>query len=204
MRDFTRGSGRLRALPVAARAVYTVFLAFTLVAMGLTGWLASEMVGVDLARFGSYYAGAPEQVEGAPEPTEGGPALELPDEPVMAVAEPMPRRKLLEVTHFHLFSMPVYLLVLSHIFMLSGVRDAPKLGWIAAASVATAVHAAAPWLAASGTAGSAIVYAVSGTLLAASFLVMSIVPAWEMWAPAPTKPPRRAPASTPPPPISAE
>lgn len=203
MRNFTRGSGRLRALPVAARAVYTVFLVFTLVGMGLTGWLASEMVGLDLARFGSYYVGTPERVEGVPQPSEGGPALDLPDEPVMAVAEPMPRRKLLEVTHFHLFSMPVYLLILSHIFMLSGVRDAAKFGWIVVASVATAVHAGAPWLAASGSAGSAMVYAGSGTLLAASYLVMSIMPVWEMWAPTPTRPPRRAPGSTPPPPASA-
>jgi hypothetical protein len=51
---------------------------------------------------------------------ESGPALFLPpDGEDLAAFEPMPRRKLLEITHFHLFSMPVYLLILSHMHMLS-------------------------------------------------------------------------------------
>ncbi len=195
MKDFGRAGGRLRALPVAARVVYSVFLAFTLVAMGLTAWLADDMVGLDLAKLDGYYTGRT-TVPPAEMPTAaGGPALELPDEPVVTAAEPMPRRKLLEVTHFHLFSMPVYLLILSHLFMLSTLGNAQKLGWIAAASVATAAHVAAPWVATTGSSASTLAYAGSGTLLGVSFFVMSVVPLWEMWRPAPAKGPT-APAPT--------
>ena len=47
MQDFTRPSGRLRALPFAARSVYSVFLVFTLVGLALT--VALTRLGLGLA-----------------------------------------------------------------------------------------------------------------------------------------------------------
>ena len=61
-------------------------------------------------------------------------------------------RKLLEVTHFHLFSMPVYLLILSHLFMLSRIGERAKVGWISLGTLGVAGHVAAPWLVRAGTA----------------------------------------------------
>ena len=180
MQDFTRPSGRLRALPLGARAVYSVFLVFTLVGLALTLWLTHDMVGLDLSRADEYYGGEAAPVE-QPE-ADGGPALILPpDGEDLAAFEPMPRRKLLEVTHFHLFSMPVYLLILSHMYMLSRSRKEAKSAWIAAGSLGTLLHIAAPWLVAHGCAGAVATYAVSGALLLASYFVMSVVPLWEMW-----------------------
>jgi len=180
MQDFTRPSGRLRALPLGARAVYTVFLVFTLVGLALTLWLTHDMVGLDLSEAGEYYGGATAAIE-EPEVIEG-PALVLPPEGEdLAAFEPMPRRKLLEVTHFHLFSMPVYLLILSHMYMLSLARKKAKAAWIAAGSFGTLLHIAAPWLVAHGYAGAVATYAVSGTLLLVSYFVMCVVPLWEMW-----------------------
>jgi hypothetical protein len=186
MKDFTRPRGRLRSLPLPARVVYSVFLVFTLLALALTAWLGQQMVGLDLSRIDAYYAGGAEpssaQHGSSAPPAGGGPQLDLPaeaDAPV--VSEPMPLRKLLEVTHFHLFSMPVYLLILSHLFMLSRARDATKLGWIALGTLAVALHIAAPWLARGGGAAAHWLYGVSGAALAASFLVMAIGPLVEMW-----------------------
>ncbi len=186
MKDFTRARGRLRGLPLAARVVYSVFLAFTLVALALTAWLAEDMVGLKLGRLEPYYAGGrAEQAEAAE--LRAGPILELPAEAdAPAVEPPMSTRKLLEVTHFHLFSLPVYLLILSHLFMLSRMAEATKVGWIAAGTVAVAGHVAAPWLVRAGTAGAAVVYGSTGALLAISMLVMSAVPLVEMWASPPT------------------
>jgi hypothetical protein len=99
----------------------------------------------------------------------------------LAAFEPMPRRKLLEITHFHLFSMPVYLLILSHIYMLSRSRKKAKAAWIAAGSAGTLLHIAAPWLVAHGCAGAVATYAASGALMLISYFVMSVVPLWEMW-----------------------
>lgn len=180
MQDFTRPSGRLRALPIGARAVYTVFLAFTLVGLALTLWLTHDMVGIDLDRANAYYHGEEAHLEETD--IDGGPALLLPpDAESLAAFEPMQRRKLLEVTHFHLFSMPVYLLILSHMYMLSRSRKNAKAAWIAAGSVGTLLHIAAPWLVAHGCAGALASYALSGTLLLVSYVVMSVVPLWEMW-----------------------
>ena len=180
MQDFTRPSGRLRVLPLGARAVYTIFLVFTLVGLALTLWLTHDMVGLDLSDAGHYYGGDAALIEEAE--LVGGPALVLPpDGEDLAAFEPMPRRKLLEVTHFHVFSMPVYLLILSHIYMLSRSPKKAKTLWITAGSFGTLLHVAAPWLVAHGCAGAIATYAVSGALLLVSYFVMSVVPLWEMW-----------------------
>jgi hypothetical protein len=180
MQDFTRPPGRLRALPLGARAVYSVFLVFTIVGLGLTLFLTHHMVGIDLSGADEYYGG--EAVPVAETEVEGGPALVLPPGgEELAAFEPMPRRKLLEITHFHLFSMPVYLLILSHMYLLSRSRNKAKALWIVVGSFGTSLHVAAPWLVAHGCAGAVATYAASGALMLVSYLVMSIVPLWEMW-----------------------
>lgn len=185
MRDFARSGGRLASLPVAARVVYTIFLTFTLAALALTVWLTEDMVRLDLSELGPYYAGEPSgdvPVEALPEGDV--PDLDLPPELAEPAAAPaMSRRKLLEVTHFHLFSMPVYLLILSHLYMLSRARNAAKLAWIGAGSVAVVAHLCAPWVAASSGSSAAWLYGGSGALMAVAFFWMSVVPLWEMWAP---------------------
>lgn len=182
MKDFARGPGRLRQLPVLARLTYSIFIAFTLVALAFSAWLGADMLGADLGKFDEYYAGA-----SAPAPAaapSGGPAMDLPtDLPEAAASDPIPLRKLLEVTHFHLFSMPVYLMILSHLFMLTRWSPRAKLGWIVAAALSVVAHLAAPWIARSGGAGARLFYAGSGFLLALTFTLMSAVPLIEMWGP---------------------
>ncbi|MGB5525082.1 MAG: hypothetical protein WBM96_21105 [Polyangiales bacterium] len=93
----------------------------------------------------------------------------------------MPRRKLLEITHFRLFSMPVYLLIQSHMHMLSRARERSKAMWITLGSVGTLLHVAAPWLVAYRCVAGVGVYALSGLLMLLSYAWMSVVPLWEMW-----------------------
>lgn len=181
MRDFSRAGGRLRQLPLLARLTYTIFIAFTLIALAFSAWLGAEMLAPDLSRFDEYYAGLPGP-SAAPAPAPGGPQIDLPDE-VPAPAEPMAVRKLLEVTHFHLFSMPVYLMILSHLFMLSGWSERAKLGWIGLATLSAAAHLVAPWIARSGGGFARAFYAGSGILLGVTFTLMSAVPLFEMWQP---------------------
>jgi hypothetical protein len=160
--------------------VYTVFLVFTLLGLALTLWLMHDMVGIDLEGAAEYYGGGASPI--AEEEIESGPALFLPPEgDDLAAFEPMPRRKLLEVTHFHLFSMPVYLLILSHMYMLSRSRKSAKAAWIGVGSIGTLLHIAAPWLVAQACVGAVAIYAISGAMLFISYSVMSVVPLWEMW-----------------------
>jgi hypothetical protein len=184
MKDFARGPGRLRQLPLLARLTYSIFIAFTLVALAGSAWLGADMLGVDFARFDEYYAGAPTAAPAPAALPAGGPSIDLPDDmPEAPARDPIPLRKLLEVTHFHLFSMPVYLMILSHLFMLSRWGQRAKLGWIVSATVAVVAHLAAPWIARSGGGGARVFYAVSGLGLAVTFAVMSAVPLIEMWGP---------------------
>ena len=157
-----------------------MFLAFTLAGLALTLFLTHDMVGLDLNGAGEYYGGNAEPVEEAE--VAGGPALVLPpDAESLAAFEPMRRRKLLEVTHFHLFSMPVYLLILGHMYMLSRARKKAKALWISAGAAGTLLHIVAPWLVAYDCAGAVTAYAASGVLMLVSYFVMSVVPLWEMW-----------------------
>jgi hypothetical protein len=182
MKDFARGPGRLRQLPLLARLTYSIFITFTLVALAGSAWLGADMLGADFSRFDEYYAGAPAAAPAPAALPAGGPSIELPaDMPETPVRDPIPLRKLLEVTHFHLFSMPVYLMILSHLFMLSRWGQRAKLGWILAATASVVAHLAAPWIARSGGAGARAFYAASGLGLAVTFAVMSAVPLIEMW-----------------------
>jgi hypothetical protein len=191
MKDFVRVGGRLRALPLAARVTYSVFLIFTLIALVFSAWLGADMLGPDLGGTAAYYAGgvappAPPIAASAPRldspPSAAGPVIELPSEALVpAERDPIPLRKLLEVTHFHLFSMPVYLMILAHLFMLSRLSPRTKLSWNALASLSVVLHIAAPWIARTGISGGPAFYAISGGLLMASFLVLAGVPLFEMW-----------------------
>jgi hypothetical protein len=191
MQDFIHPNGRLRRLPTAARLVYSIFLVFTLVGLAMTAWLAGDMLGPDLSRLHSYYRGetaVPVDVADPKQPGEG-PLIDSPPED----AEPrspeiMPLRKLLEVTHFHLFSMPVYLMVLSHLFMLASWSERAKVSWIGLGTLSVVSHLIAPWLVRGNQALGPAVYASSGGLMAIAFVIMAAVPLWEMWAPA-TRPP---------------
>jgi hypothetical protein len=185
MREFERTS-RLGRLPLPARLIYSGFLLFTLVAIAVTLWLTDEIVGLGFQKFDEYYRGisAQQLVETQPgqeAAPSSGPVLDLPDElQAPAKAEPKSLRSVLEVTHFHLFTMPLYWMVLAHLFALSSFRwFKPQV--ITSSGLAVAAHLCAPWLARAGVSFSHVYYAVTGTVLGAGFLVMAIVPLVELW-----------------------
>src|SRR2546430_9965279 len=55
-------------------------------------------------------------------------------------------RKLLEVTHFHLFTMPVVLLIIGHLFLATSLGDRAKLLLVMGASFSAAAHLSPPWI----------------------------------------------------------
>src|SRR5207245_5724907 len=82
-------------------------------------------------------------------------------------------RKLLEVTHFHLFTVPVFLLIITHLFMLTGLSRRTKVSWIVTGWLASLAHIAAPWLVRYGGAGWSTAYAATGALLALACVAMT-------------------------------
>jgi hypothetical protein len=89
-------------------------------------------------------------------------------------------RKLLEVTHFHLFTMPVVLLIVGHLFLATGLGDALKRGFIFGGALSVALHLATPWLVRSFP-SLAWLHAVSGLALTVTMTVLTGAPVLSMW-----------------------
>jgi hypothetical protein len=169
MRDFASRESRAASLSPAAKLLYSAFAGFNLLGLvssaqlygGIVGFGARDTPELLYRRLVAHYTG------GA---TDG------------AVA-PLGERALLELTHAHLFSMSVLLLVAGHLFLLTSASLRVKQWLIGIGIAAVAVHLAAPWLIRwlGGRAASGLVYPVSGAFLILSLGVMTIVPVWQMW-----------------------
>jgi hypothetical protein len=111
------------------------------------------------------------------------------------------RRALMEVTHAHLFTMSVLLLVAGHLFLLTRAPLRLKTTLITLGVAAVGLHLAAPWIVreAQGRAGSALLYPISGAILILTLGVMTILPSWEMWRGATSIKARSSPPSSEPP-----
>lgn len=190
MRDFTAGAGRLRSLSVGAKLLYTAFAVSALIGL-LVSWRLYGAVVQDAGPV-AYYAGGPAAApapSAAPASTGGpaldlGPELELPDEAKAprVLVEPISERRLLEVTHFHLFSIPVYVLILAHLWLLARMPSWLHTAGVAASVVTSGLHIAAPWLV-RGAPSATPLMPISGVAMLLVLGVMAAVPSVDMWLP---------------------
>ncbi|WP_437668684.1 hypothetical protein [Sorangium sp. So ce131] len=201
MRDFTAAAGRLRSLSLGAKLLYSAFAVASIVGL-LVSWRLYGAMVQDAGAAG-YYAGAPAAAPPpapaqAPAAASDGPALDLGPELDLPGAPETPRvlveqvseRKLLEVTHFHLFSVPVYVLILAHLWLLARLPPWLHTAGVAAAVVTSGLHIAAPWLI-RGAPGAAALMPISGVAMLLSLGAMALVSTVDMWLP---RRPRRGPA----------
>ncbi len=186
MRQFSQKGFRIEQLSFEAKVLYSAFLLFAMAAMLVSVAYYSALVGdapLDGAR--EYYAGEAAITSAANEAdTMEGPALELPDEMQSETAPmllSMSKRKLLEVTHFHLFTLPIFLLVIAHIFMLCSMRPLTKRAIIISGVLSSGIHMAAPWLVFFGGAAWAWLMPITGGWMTLSMMVLIVWPAWAMW-----------------------
>ena len=191
MRQFSSTGFRLWNLSREAKVLYTTFCVLVLFGIGSSALYYGDLVGGKLDGVRRYYAGgAPsDDHQFAPATTAqpdraGQPIVELPADADTArrpLVVPVTYRKLLEVTHFHLFTMPVVLLIVGHLFFATGAGDRAKLGWVLAASTSLLAHLATPWLVAFVTPGLAWLHAVSGAAMTLTMSVLTIAPVVAMW-----------------------
>jgi len=182
--------GRLRALPVGGKILYSAFVVATLIGLLVSARLYS--VGVGDAGPAVYYAGAAAPAAtAAPAHASGGPAIELAPEDAQPhrIVEQIPERKLLEVTHFHLFTIPVYVLILAHLWLLAKVPPWAQHAGVVAAVVASAAHVAAPWVV-RGRPGLAFLMGSSGIAMLVTLGVIGLGAMIDMWLPNPPPPAR--------------
>ncbi len=186
MRQYAR-SFPISRLSLEARVLYTGFLLFLVLGFVSSVWLYADSFGGLSGRSpAEYYRGsAAGAAPGAD--TAGGPELELPGE--TEAAAPMrlekPARQVMETFHFHLFTVPVVLLIVGHLFMLTALSTRLKVGVITVASVATFAHLLAPLLVRFGGPQWGWLLPVSVVGAAVGWLPMLVWPLWEMWRPVP-------------------
>ena len=157
MRLFTISGYRLSRLPFGARLFYSLFL--LMVFLGLISCLGFV--------FGKSGASTAQVVEYYRQDSSGLGAK--------------PYLELLETAHFHLFSMPIFFLVLGHIFFMSSVGERTKLVVILASFVALVAEIALPWLIVYHSERWGWLEHPTRITLFGTFLVFILVPLWEMW-----------------------
>ncbi|MCU1281736.1 MAG: hypothetical protein JWM53_5282 [bacterium] len=184
MRQFASSGFRIWNLSREAKLIYTGFGLFSLAAIVVSMMFYEDLVGPKTAGVAGYYAGAAHERAPAKAAT-GGPQIEMPDEAKTSeqITVAVTYRKLLEVTHFHLFTLPVFLLIIAHLFMLTGLSSTAKTAWIAAGWLSACVHLLAPWLIRYGGTAWSFTYATSGAVMGLALSVMTAYPMIVMWLP---------------------
>jgi hypothetical protein len=192
VRQFASSGFRIWNLSREAKLVYTCFGLFSIAAIAVSMMFYEDLVGPKTAGVAGYYAGATHAAtsSGAAATSGGaatGPKIDLPDEAAAASSERLTvavtYRKLLEVTHFHLFTVPVFLLIIAHLFMLTGLSSAAKTAWIATGWLSAFVHLLAPWVIRYGSASWSFLYPTSGAIMGVALTVMTLYPIIVMWLP---------------------
>ena len=140
------------------RLLYTQFLLLMLVGFLFSFFWAHSMTGLSPEGIAAHYRGS--------DATFG---------------EPMSFRELAEVTHFHLFTMPVVFMILVHVLFLTNVSHALKqwLSWLSFAGVG--LDLLSPWLISYISPVFVLTMLTGDTLMMGSFLVMMWIPLYEMW-----------------------
>lgn len=194
-------------LSLEARVLYSAFCLFLLVGMASSAWLyVDDGLGLSSAAVQRYYLGAPEigaesdagsnaasnaGSNVAASSTSGGPALALPDEePAGGLRLEKPARQVMETFHFHLFSVPVCLLIVGHLFMMCALSTRVKVWLLVLASLFTMLHLVGPLLVRFGSPSFAPLFVASAVGMTVLWSVLLVLPLVEMWRP----PRREAPA----------
>lgn len=190
MRVFARPSG-LERLSLEARLVYSGFCLFMLLGFASSVWFYyDDGLLAGSAAAARYYLGEGVGVEAerASAPGNlGGPALVLPgdaesvvgDAPSLRLAKPA--RQVMETFHFHLFSVPVCLLIVAHLFMMCALATHLKAWTVGLAYCATLAHVATPPLIRFASARWAMIMGPSAVFMTLTWLVMLTWPLVEMW-----------------------
>ncbi|MDP3938354.1 MAG: hypothetical protein Q8R92_09480 [Deltaproteobacteria bacterium] len=163
MKTFSANGYRLTTASPNLRLVLTLFLLFTLLGYATNLVLTYRQTGFSIDGITSYYRGT---VDASGE----------------VITYPKSATELLMNAHFHLFMMPLTLLVLCHVFYMVSVSDGLKraLTWLSFAGVLLEI--AGPWGVRFLSAGMAPVLLLGHFLLAGTLALLILGPLYELWA----------------------
>jgi hypothetical protein len=193
-------------LSLEARVLYSAFCAFLLVGVTSSVWLLHDD-GIDgsTPSVRRHYRGGPagdvvgvDVTAGAGAPGTTGPAFDtaaleagLAADAATTTTTEKSLRQVVETTHFHLFSVPLCLLVVGHLFMMCALRLGTKIAVLAVASLSTLLHVLSPLFVRTAnetlTAVAAPLFLLSAATMGASWFAMLAWPLWQMWTRRPPK-----------------
>jgi hypothetical protein len=157
MRNFN-SRFRLRDTDRHIRLLYTLFLFLMLAGFVFSFYWAHSMTELSPQRIADHYRGS--------DTTYG---------------EPMSFRELAEITHFHLFTMPVVFMILAHVLYLTMASNRVKVSATYAAFSGVMLDLVSPWLITYVSPVFALTMLTGDLLMTAAFLVMFAIPLYEMW-----------------------
>jgi hypothetical protein len=149
---------RLRDTDRHIRLLYTLFLLLMLAGFLFSFFWAHSMTGLSPQGIADHYRGS--------DATFG---------------EPMSFRELAEVTHFHLFTMPVVFMILVHVLYLTGASPSMKAAMTWAGFGGVMLDLISPWLINYVSPIFVLTMLAGDTLMMGSFLVMMAIPLYELW-----------------------
>lgn len=157
MRNFNQ-KFKLRDTDRHIRLLYTLFLLLMLAGFTFSFFWAHSMTSLSPQGIADHYRGS--------DTTFG---------------EPMSFRELAEITHFHLFTMPVVFMILIHVMYLTSASHLLKTVVTWAGFGGVILDLLSPWLISYVSPVFVVLMLTGDTLMTVSFLVMLIVPLYEMW-----------------------
>jgi hypothetical protein len=149
---------RLRDTDRHIRLLYTLFLLLMLAGFLFSFFWAHSMTGLSPQGIADHYRGS--------DATFG---------------EPMSFRELAEVTHFHLFTMPVVFMILVHVLYLTGAGPGMKAAMTWAGFGGVMLDLISPWLISYVSPIFVLTMLAGDTLMMGSFLAMMAIPLYELW-----------------------
>lgn len=171
MREFRQRSNTLTRLSPGAKLLYLSFLLLTLAGFATSLALYYDSLGIAPSDAAAWYLGN----EDDPDATE------------MLLGQS--GRQLLEVAHFHLFTMPILLLVLGHLFLLA--RGGSWKQWVVgAAALSTVAHVAGPAVIWALGPGMGWIMGATGVPFLALYVFMALYPVPDLLTPAARETPR--------------
>ena len=157
MRNFNQRF-KLRDSDRHIRLLYTLFLLLMLAGFVFSFFWAHSMTSLSPQGIADHYRGS--------DATFG---------------EPMSFRELAEITHFHLFTMPIVFMILIHVMYLTNASNGVKAAMTWAGFGGVILDLLSPWLISYVSPLFVFTMLTGDTLMTVSFLVMMSVPLYEMW-----------------------
>lgn len=170
-------SGGMWSLPLSNKIFFTFFLSIIAVAVGLGFLNYYERTGISSQKVIRYYCGDEEEDFNTYPPAEGYQSSIM----EQGLFFPKTYRELLEVTHTHIFSIPIIIFILSRIMAMTHTREGLKIIIYSISFLGVILNLVSPWVIRYAWPSFAFVFLTSHVLLIFSFGAYVFIPMYEMW-----------------------